>query len=364
MKKIFYFIILLVGVVIANTACDDWTEVEMLHPTSMDGTSFSDEYYANLRAYKKSDHPVAFGWYGHWNGKGSSLDNCMIGLPDSVDFVSMWGNWKSPSEAMLQDLRIVQEKKGTKALVVFLFFDLGDQITPEEYSATLADRHKFWGWVDGDDKAIEASIIKYANAICDTIDKYNYDGFDLDWEISTPQPPEIENNIKREMGAQGRIDIFIEAMSKRIGPKSGTDKYFVIDGEITNVPAKYASYFNYFIKQAYTCTGEDELNEIFSSLVHKYSSELPAEELAKRLIVTEDFEKYAQKGGYDFVTSDGETIKSLEGMARWNPVVDGKKVRKGGVGTYHMEYEFHIAGYPESYPYMRNAIRLMNPPVK
>lgn len=51
-------------------------------------------------------------------------------------------------------------------------------------------------------------------------------------------------------------------------------------------------------------------------------------------------------------------------MARWNPVVDGKKVRKGGVGTYHMEYEFHIAGYPESYPYMRNAIRLMNPPVK
>lgn len=28
MKKIFYFIILLVGVVIANTACDDWTEVE------------------------------------------------------------------------------------------------------------------------------------------------------------------------------------------------------------------------------------------------------------------------------------------------------------------------------------------------
>ena len=66
MKKIFYFIMLLFGAIAVNTACDDWTEIETLHSQSMSGSSMSEEYYANLRAYKKSDHSVTFGWYGNW----------------------------------------------------------------------------------------------------------------------------------------------------------------------------------------------------------------------------------------------------------------------------------------------------------
>ena len=130
------------------------------------------------------------------------------------------------------------------------------------------------------------------------------------------------------------------------------------------MPAKYASYFDYFITQAYTCTGEYTLNSRLNDLINEYSSEVPAEELARKLIVTEDFEKYAQMGGYDFIAPDGTEMKSLEGMARWNPVVNGKKIRKGGVGTYHMEYEFYVPGHEGTYPFLRNATRIMNPPVK
>ena len=48
---------------------------------------------------------------------------------------------------------------------------------------------------DRDEEAVKASIVKFANAICDTIDKYNYDGFDMDWEITTPQPFETNYEI-------------------------------------------------------------------------------------------------------------------------------------------------------------------------
>ncbi len=30
----------------------------------MTQSSLPEEYYAQLRAYKKTDHPVAFGWFG------------------------------------------------------------------------------------------------------------------------------------------------------------------------------------------------------------------------------------------------------------------------------------------------------------
>ena len=39
MKKIFYFIILLFGAIVVNTACDDWTEIETLHSQPMSGSS-------------------------------------------------------------------------------------------------------------------------------------------------------------------------------------------------------------------------------------------------------------------------------------------------------------------------------------
>ena len=359
MKKIFYYILSLLGFCLIISACEDWTETESLNPEKLVGTNKSDEYYARLRAYKASDHPVSFGWFGNWTGKGASLENCMTGLPDSVDFISMWGGWKAPTEAMLQDLRYVQEKKGTKALVVFLVLEMGDQITPDEYNATREDRHKFWGWIDGDEEAIEKSIVKFANAICDTIDKYNYDGFDLDWENGVPQP--FPTNY--EMGVGNRISVFIETMAKRIGPKSGTGRYFVIDGVYDGVPAKYGPYFNYFITQAYGASSEATLNSRMDDMIKHYADVMSAEECAKKFIVTESFEQYTS-GGADFTTPDGRKIKSLEGMARWNPVVNGRKVRKGGVGTYHMEYEFSEDGYDVSYPYLRKATQIMNPAVK
>ena len=56
------------------------------------------------------------------------------------------------------------------------------------------------------------------------------------------------------------------------------------------------------------------------------------------------------------------TIRNFDGHLTAEEVA--KKCVKGGGGTYHMEYEYTIDGTEESYPYLRNAIRIMNPPVK
>ncbi|MEG0038271.1 MULTISPECIES: glycoside hydrolase family 18 [Bacteroides] len=363
MKKILSRVILpFLGLGCMIASCDDWTDLEPQIKENLLESNKTPEYYEQLRAYRKSDHPIAFGWFGNWSGKGASLVNCMAGLPDSVDVISMWGGWKNPTENMLRDLRLVQQQRGTKALVCFIVLEMGDQITPTEHAGSRDDRHKFWGWVDGDEEAIRASIVRYANAVCDTIDKYNYDGFDLDWEPSYAQP--FETN--KEMAYNGRIALFIETLSKRIGPASGTGRILAIDGEPehSEIPAEMGKYFDYFISQAYAATGESGLNNRLNRVISHYKGVLTPEECAAKFVVCENFESYAQTGGVSFTTPDGKVVRSVEGMARWNPVINGRKVRKGGVGTFHMEYEFTVSGKEGTYPFLRNAIQIMNPSVK
>ena len=76
-------------------------------------------------------------------------------------------------------------------------------------------RHEFWGWKNDEASQLEATK-KYANAICDTIYKYNYDGFDIDAEPSYAQPFATD----RELWTNPKImTTFVETLAKRIGTK-------------------------------------------------------------------------------------------------------------------------------------------------
>src|SRR5215813_13843777 len=55
-----------------------------------DQKAYLDEYYANLRAYKKSDHPICYGWYSDY-AQTFSYGMHFKGLPDSIDIISLWG---------------------------------------------------------------------------------------------------------------------------------------------------------------------------------------------------------------------------------------------------------------------------------
>lgn len=93
------------------------------------------------------------------------------------------------------------------------------------------------------------------------------------------------------------------------------------------------------------------------ALVKNFKDVMSEEEITNKLIVTENFESVAaaMDGGFPFTDQYGNSMKSLEGMARWKPE---NGFEKGGVGTYHMEAEYPTN--PE-YKNLRRAIQIMNP---
>lgn len=388
---------------LALGSCSKWTDTEIKDPTQLVGANKTPEYYEALRAYKQTDHQVAFGWFSGWTGVGSSLQSSLAGLPDSVDFVSLWGGWKNPNQAQLEDLRFVQKTKGTKALVCFLLLDIGEQVTPEltkekkeEYKAKGISenmywttwRHEYWGWskertAEGAAKRIAAAE-KYANAVCDTIFKYGYDGFDLDAEPSYAHPfhteyelwkdPYIDTNLQgvsRKVQQYAPAYAFVRAMGKRIGPKAETEegrkKLFCVDGEPEAFEGEMSTYFNYFISQAYDDGPTPGIGRL-RQMINAFGSAMSPEEIAKRWIITANFESYAAKGG----AVPGQLLT----FAAYSPVWEGKKYRKGGVGTFRMDQEYaisvpdNVAGYDLSdvkgttYPWLRKSIQIMNPVIK
>ena len=378
MKQKNILILFLFGVLACfQTSCSDWTEVEhenidkLLAGADSAMADAHNKYLENLRAYKKSDHSLTFGWFAAWtaNGSGSTF---LSQLPDSTDLVALWGEslWAHPTPEMLADLKNVQEQKGTKVVIACLLFDIGKGITPpvpadygEKNPDIPADKHwetwskGYWGWVDGDEEAITKSVEKYANALCDTIFKFGYDGFDLDAEPSYPQPFQTRKEL---WTVRQRIYTFLETMAKRIGPKADTEegrkKLLVVDGEPEWFPAKYGPYMNYFIHQAYGSSSFSTLDGRLQRLINHFASVHTAEEVANKFIVTEEFEKWGTTGGVSFRLPDGRTVPSYIGMAEWKPL-DGK-YRKGGIGSYHMQRDF--AANPV-YKYLRQGIQIMNP---
>ena len=368
------------------SSCSKWTDIEIQHPMDLTKPAHTEEDYKALRDYKNSDHQIAFAYYSAWTGVGTNMQSSLMGLPDSVDLVSLWGGWKNPTEAQLKDLRLAQEKKGLKAMICFLVLDMGNGITPDPTDAEKAAlkegekwAHKYWGWssenTEAGKAARRAAVVKYANAICDLIDKYGYDGFDIDAEPSYSHPFNTDYELwrtDRENGVPTLMTLFIETLGKRIGPmaesEAGRKKVLAVDGQPDALPATHAKYFNYFIIQAYGDRVGYQ-NAHFQGMLSAYKDVLPVEDICKKSIFVVNFESGATRGGE-------AGLGQILNFALQNPVVNGVTYRKGGVGAFRVDLEYAVST-PEvvngidmspvkglSYPWWRRAIQLMNPTIK
>ena len=368
------------------SSCSKWTDMEIQHPMDLTKPAHTEEYYKALRDYKNSDHQLAFAYYSAWTGVGTNMQSSLMGLPDSVDLISLWGGWKNPTEAQLKDLRAAQQKKGLKAMICFLVLDMGAGVTPdptEAEKATLKEgeswTHKYWGWSTAQTPegkaARRAAVVKYANAICDLIEKYGYDGFDIDAEPNYSHPFSTNYEMwrmDREDGVSTLMTLFIETLGKRIGPmaetEAGRKRILAVDGEPDALPPTHAKYFNYFIIQAYG-DGVGYGNGHFQGMLRAYKDVLSVEEICKKSIFVVNFESGATRGGQ-------AGLGQILNFALQNPVVDGVTYRKGGVGAFRVDLEYAITT-PDvvngidmspvkglSYPWWRRAIQLMNPTIK
>lgn len=406
MKKI---LILIISAASAAVSCSDWTEVEPKMPTDLTTNLHeNDGYYANLRAYRNSEHEVMFGYYQGWGGASSTYQHSLMGLPDSLDIVSMWGAGFYYNETQMADLKMAQEKKGLKCLLVFIAHSVGTQISPdfvknasEENPAVIKDRYTgevgtytdwqsarraFWGMDVNDGKnnspAMEERAIKavelYADSLCYIIDRLGLDGFDWDFEYGYS----VGDNVGDIIGDQGTITTqqahdrtlaFARRMREGLG-----DKIFIIDGVPQSLQAPEACiYFDYFAHQAYglgsRSLSEQAMDTRYNETVQKFKTYMEEEEIAKRTILLETFERsYTYEGktymGFaDWTLRDGTKPNyaggSLEGMARWHPIVNGKYVPKGGIGAYLIQNAYQPEGWNNTFQQLRDCIQIMNPAV-
>lgn len=375
MKKILLISLTTIMCFVGFMSCDDWTETEAKVFDKGDGKS--DEYYANLRKWKaETQHDMAFGWYGFWSGEGVSLKSSMRGLPDSIHHISVWGPW-SPStltESKKADLKFVQEVKGTKVTATVITGWVGSGIMSNMNDYAEKERRYGWeqdwntssSWVSKDPAVRarqEESIRRYARDIKDSIFTAGYDGFDIDYE-----PMAGGSGCKQEMAQDDNFLIFVDELGKYMGPKSGTDKLLVIDGELHNMPGSTVPYFDLFIAQVYSHGSNSSLDSRFAQFINKVNRADIVEELAKKYLVTANFESYAPSGGGSFTQydEDGKPIATnrLQGFAEWDITYDGKTYKKGGYGSYHIEMEYVVGDKSGFYPWTRAAINSVHPPKK
>lgn len=316
----------------AAAGCEKWTTPEPVrtqHPESQSPFTRDDAYFARLRQYKKSEHKIAFGWFGSWTAIGASEQSRLSSAPDSMDIISMWSTWHSLNAQQMADKAFVQNVLGTKVV-----FCISAKDCPEIF--------KEQGVIT------EASVAAYARAWGrDSMDKYSYDGIDIDFETATDHQGPLSTN--KEMFYK-----FCLELSKYIGPQSGTGRLFIIDGNIdaSSLDGRIPPLCDYAVSQAYSCSAYSNLDSRTNSAVNRGWT-------ADRIIFTENFESLWSTGGVNHSLYGGGTMPSLLGMACYAARGSANNAGSAGFGAYHMEYEYGHSDMP--YKYMRQAIQLANP---
>lgn len=357
MKSLIKKLFLLSLAVFLYTACDrvvEPLEVQKLY-------EYDEQYYANLRAYKESDHTIFFGWYAAYaplEGMGdtykdpASWGERIIGLPDSLDIVSFWmgvpGNDPSDPSTYAPiayaDWKFVREKKGTRFVATTIArirgksFKLKDG-TEWDIPTTLTSA-----------QLTDEMIIAYSQYLIEQALESGVDGIDLDYE---PEGDPLSGS---------RFLTMVEYIGAQFGPLSShPDRLFTINFYSALPPAECGQYVHYYIRQAYTQGFSEHSASRLQSYYNAVSSAVPPE----KFIVTEQMSVWYATGGSPFVeadgnrfTTDGSQMYSLEGMARWNPT----QGRKGGFGGFYFDRDYYSPKGP--YYHVRRAIQIANPAAK
>lgn len=348
-------------------SCSKWTEIEA---ESYYDQFRKEDYHQNIRDYLNSPHRIVYGWFGNWTGRGSGGrigEGTLMGLPDSVDFVSLWLVWDNFNEARLADLREYQAA-GHRAVLCWRAGRIGDNLTPAEYKDNPGE---YWGWsIDGEDwegnpytaNSVEAhkyAAEKYAMAVVDTCRKYNIDGFDYDIEDNSSGPGGMWQRtygfpgnyfllkLADEFDKDGRITM-CDIPGATWGAQGATEAYY------KSLTSEVILRLQYIAWQTYEKSNLDsEIRSILST--SNGHSEEAAKHALKISIFTGDFE-------------DANKTPYLMPQVEWGRSnID--KYGYAGHGVYHIEKDFSYkdpdfkGDYQTDYPRVRKIINILNPPV-
>lgn len=285
------------------------------------------EYFAKVREERKKPHVRGFGWYGNWTGLGKDPMKQLKMLPDGVDFVSIWGTRPPLTKAQQEDLKFFQKVNGGKALLCWIVQDLGGPLTPVEYKGR---EQEYWLNVKGGGDKVAAARA-YANALCDSIEKYNFDGFDIDYEPNYGHSGNLANSSTISPDGNKAMYEFVKTMYDRLHPKG---RMLVFDGEPDCLSTEASKMIDFYIYQAYYESSPSAvLNKIRHSHLDKWQS---------KTIITVEFEKFWKNGGLPGYSTNDPVIQNMPGGHQLTDygVLDlpnGNRI--AGIGSYHMEYD-------------------------
>ena len=359
---------LVAAMALASVACSKWTDDERLtfdnqkdlkraipfiELTSADQlTAEQQKYYSELRAWKQTPHVRGFGWFGGWTAKGTDPQKYLRMLPDSVDIVSLWGTHGSLTEAQKTDLKLFREVKGGKVLLCWIVQNLGDQLTPQGKNAT-----DYWVTEKGGGDFLEG-VKAYANAICDTIEKYDLDGFDLDYEPGYGHSGNMATTTAW-ISETGNVNMytFIKTLYDRLNPKG---RIVVMDGEPYYMNRATSKMVSYYIYQAYDeATTARALQKLENGGTFGYDEEDYLDNWEGKSFLTLEFQKYSKTGGFPRYTSSNPDIQKLDvgrQIMDYATMLMPNGKRIAGIGTYHMELDTEGG----SYRFLRQALNAGN----
>jgi len=286
-------------------------EIQTLH-------TYDEQYYADLREFRKTDREVSFAYYEAWSPvEGvsgtkypSSWGERIMGLPDSIDIVNLWMGIPTADTHPLayQDMKFCQEKKGIRFVMHADASHYRHQFTVDGVDYDMGDNSN----------VSDETMTAYAKWIVNQVLEPGLDGVDVDYEGWNA------TNITR---------LTIE-LAKYFGPQGQyPDKLLIIDYFNTVPPLETIPYCDYFVQQAYS-----------NQTTLRQPTGFPPE----KMIYCESFGVFYADGG------------KLLDYARWKPATGE---RKGGAGVFFLGRNYYSSsGIP--YNEFRQAIQIMNPAVR
>ncbi len=371
MKK--FITILSIGAVLLGCVKEEKIVIQQFtEPGSEEFTNA--DYYAQLRAYKESDHILSYVFMGRYatlegaanlNIEYTTMEHRFIALPDSLDIVNLWMGAPTDQEhsdfcwfrngepdyqfdfspSAYDDMQYCRRVKGTRFVLHADASHWGQQfqlIDEVEKDGVMVKDTTVWTLSKNKQDTHEA----YAEFLYRKCLAYNIDGLDFDYEG----------------WGEKQINWVVDYLATKMGPNAETEEgkklLLIVDYWSSVPPTNCWNKCDYIVRQAYSVQSGYSSNSALAS---------PGD--PKKYIICEQWEQgsplnFTQGGKRwtDPSTNEfGEDLYSMEAYALFCKNGGGK-----GFGAYYIDndYKYSVTSARGTFPtygYLRNAIRAANP---
>lgn len=330
--------------VLAFTACDDWTDIEGLDINQQNPTESNPELYAqyleSLRTYKQNDHKVVYAWFNNSEKSPVSRGQHMSDLPDSLDVVSLL----HPDELAdfeMKEMEAIRTDKGTKVV-----YSISYETIKKTYEQMVKEQTAL------NESYVAPVFVTYLNeSVANELipaTTYNYDGIIMGYKgAGTIYMTEAEKAVY-----QANQEAFLSAITT--WQTANSSKMLVFEGNPQNLLNKsILSSCKHIILNTSDMTTSGALS---LAALMALTDGVPSDKFVVAT-KTASLDTTDKKTGY-FDNGERSVIES----AYWVTQQESTYT-KAGLGIYDIQNDYYNPS--TTYQYAKEAINIMNPaPIK